>query len=161
MFKAILSRALKISSVGITFGILSVVAGWVLPGGAETVGAASGILFWALAVLVPATAYVLTQNDLLGEERALYARARDAYLVLETESILGVALAAAFIWALATNAPVALGSMDARALQQAWSAHVGLAQYLTVLLITIVGAALIARWAHQSVGAMRPGSQQA
>ncbi len=156
VIRASIERAIRISAIGITLGALAVLLGLIGAGDAEAVGAWSGILFWALAVLIPATALVLTRNDMERGDRALYTRASAAYALLLIESCCGAALAMLFFFALATNAPVAFRGLDALMLRQAWSEHIGAAQISIVLAAALLSALAIATWAHRRVQESSP-----
>lgn len=146
----VISRSLRIATIGVSLGALAVVASFLL-GGMPDAAQAVGVIQWVVVALVPLLTWVVARNDLLGPERDYYRATTGAQTRLLAVAILGGLLATALYYTLVAYAPPVIRGFDAAAWRMLVDRQVDGTRFVVVAVVAVVGALAVSAWVQGQV----------
>jgi hypothetical protein len=148
----VVSRALRVCTVGVSLGALVALSSFVVSGMVDLAGIA-GLVQWAVVILVPLLTWVIARNDLINTEGAVYRTPSSAYGRMLAVGIIGALLANLLYYTLLLYAPLAFKGFDALAWRPLVDQQLDWTRYAIAAIVAAVGAAAVGAWAQKQASA--------
>lgn len=144
-------RVLRMSTPGVTLGALAV-APSLMGAGADFTATFTGLLGWAVPVVVAMTLLVLAINDVNDGNGPVYGRGAPSYATFIAVNVAGTGIACAAYWVIASGAAAILSKPATEGVLRAMASGLSLTAIVIIAAISVVGAVAVTAWADSRAG---------
>jgi hypothetical protein len=144
-------RVLRMSTPGVTLGALAV-APSLLGAGTDFAATFTGLLGWAVPVVVALALLVLAINDVSDGNGPIYGHGARSYATFVAVNVTATGIACAAYWVVASGASAILSRPANEGVIRAAASGLGLTSMLIIAAMSVVAAVVITAWADSRAG---------
>jgi hypothetical protein len=145
------SRVLRMSTPGVSLGALAV-APSLLGASADFTATLSGLLGWAVPVVVTMTLLVLAINDVNEGNGPAYGLGARSYATFVAVNLAATGIACAAYWVIALGAANILSAPASSGVVLAMASGLSMGSVAIIAVIAVVGAVAVTVWADSRAG---------